>query len=216
MAFGYKSNEAKIWANRVIECLNGDADSVRSCSIKFNAQMEELVQPNVWTGSAAMKNFQNFMDVHQSLINFVNAFGNSFSEAMTEVAQGVANLEVQNLGNSSVATTFGQLDFAQLTAMSETNINTTEDPYYDYNIIQSIGSELKSIKGTLVIVKDKLISEISLLNNADFWVGNAAERAKEELLNVVNTNTEIIFKNLDICINNISAAAEAAQMADQG
>ena len=41
-------------------------------------------------------------------------------------------------------------------------------------------------------------------------------KTREELLNVVNTNTEIIFKNLDICINNISAAAEAAQMADQG
>ena len=217
MSLVYEPTAAKNWANAVVECLNGGSTSVKGCSVKFNEQIEKLVQPNVWTGAAAAQNFQNFMDTHNALIHFANEFGSSFSQAMMDVAKSIADLEVANLGaDTTVSSNFGQLNYSQITEMSAANINK-EVVTYDYGVISEIGSALASIKGNLEDVKTKLDSELSKLNSGSgIWDGNAAEGAKETLTNVLNTNMSQIFEALNTCISNISAAAEAAQMADQG
>ena len=217
MSLVYEPTAAKNWANTVVECLNGGSTSVKGCSVKFNEQIEKLVQPNVWTGAAAAQNFQNFMDTHNALIHFANEFGSSFSQAMMDVAKSIADLEVANLGaDTTVSSNFGQLNYSQITEMSAANINK-EVVTYDYGVISEIGSALASIKGNLEDVKTKLDSELSKLNSGSgIWDGNAAEGAKETLTNVLNTNMSQIFEALNTCISNISAAAEAAQMADQG
>ncbi len=217
MALVYEPVAAKNWANKVVECLNGGPESVKGCSLKFNEQIEKLVQPNVWTGAAAAQNFQNFMDTHNALIRFSNEFGQSFSQAMTDVAKSIADLEIANLGaDTTVTSNFGQLNFSQITEMSEANINK-EVVTYDYGVISEIGTALSSIKGNLEGVKNTLDSELAKLNSGSgIWDGNAAETAKETLTNVLNTNMSQIFEALNTCISNISAAAEAAQMADQG
>ncbi len=217
MSLVYEPTAAKNWANAVVECLNGGPASVKGCSMKFNEQIEKLVQPNVWTGAAAAQNFQNFMDTHNALIHFANEFGSSFSQAMMDVAKSIADLEVANLGaDTTVSSNFGQLNYSQITEMSAANINK-EVVTYDYGVISEIGSALASIKGNLEDVKTKLDSELSKLNSGSgIWDGNAAEGAKETLTNVLNTNMSQIFEALNTCISNISAAAEAAQMADQG
>ena len=216
MAFVYEPIAAKNWANSVVESLNGGGgESVKSCSTKFNEQMEKLVQPNVWTGAAAAKNFQNFMETHNALVRFSNEFGNSFSEAMNNVAKSIENLEVSNLGaDTTVASNFGQLSFTQLTEMSEANINK-EIVTYDYGIISEIGASLANIKTTLEGVKAQLSTLLARLNSGEkIWDGNAAQNARETLTNVLDTNMNQIFEALNTCINNISEAAAAAQTAD--
>ena len=157
------------------------------------------------------------MDTHNALIRFSNEFGQSFSQAMTDVAKSIADLEIANLGaDTTVTSNFGQLNFSQITEMSEANINK-EVVTYDYGVISEIGTALSSIKGNLEGVKNTLDSELAKLNSGSgIWDGNAAEIAKETLTNVLNTNMSQIFEALNTCISNISAAAEAAQMADQG
>jgi len=48
------------------------------------------------------------------------------------------------------------------------------------------------------------------------WEGTAAENARENLVNVINTNLPKINEALNVCINNINAAALAAQGLDSG
>jgi len=215
MAFVFGPDAAKNWSNGVVEILNGGPASVKGCSMEFNKQIEKLVQPDVWTGSAAAQNFKNFMDTHNALIKFTNTFGNSFSEAMTNVSKGVENLEVSNLGaDSTVVNRFGTIDYSAITEMSEANINK-EIVTYDYGVISEIGGALKTIKGNLESVRDSLNSKIGELNNGTkMWDGNAAEESKGTLTSIITTNMTEIFESLDICISNISEAARAAQAAD--
>lgn len=214
--FAYNPGSAKAWADSVVAYLNGENNSIYACSKKFDEQIEKLVQPNVWTGSAAAQNYLNFMEMHQSLINFTNSFGAAFGEAMNSVSKNITSLEVSNLGSdTNVSTTFGELTYSQLSELSEENINK-EEVRYDYATITSIGSELSKIETLLEEVTGKLKSKIEELNSgASIWDGDAAENAKENLLNVVDTNMTTVTESLQICISNISAAAEAAQLADQ-
>ena len=78
--FAYNPDAAKSWANSVVNYLNGGSESVSACSRRFSEQIEKLVQPNVWTGAAAAKNYQNFMDTHQAMIKFINSFPASLSK----------------------------------------------------------------------------------------------------------------------------------------
>ena len=213
--FAYDPSAAKNWAEKVVEYLNGGGDSVSTCSKKFSQQIETLVQPNVWTGSAASKNYQNFMETHTSMINFINSFGSAFQDAMNSVNQSVSGLEVANLGaDTNVSSSFGTLTYDQLSALSETNINK-EVVRYDYATIVSVGEQLKSIYQTLQRVNEGLKSKINELDSgASIWDGDAAGRAKESLTSTLNTNMPKIFDNLNICISNIKEAGEAAKMAD--
>lgn len=214
--FAYNPESMKTWANTVVNYLNGGSESIESVSKKFNLQIEKLVQPNVWTGPAALQNYQNFLETHQALVNFINGFGRVFEESMNELNKNVQQLETSNLGNASgIASSFGTLSYNQLSALSEENINK-DIVRYDYATIQGIGSELNSILTTLESINERLISEINKLNNgSSIWDGNAAESAKESLSSTLKNGMDKVVETLNICIKNISGAAEAAQMADK-
>ena len=215
--FAYDPNATKAWANRVVNYLNGGTESISNISRKFNEQIENLVQPNVWTGAAASKNYQNFLETHQALVNFSNSFGQAFEESMNAINKSVSNLEISNLGSdSNVSTSFGTLTFDQLSALSQENINKNV-VRYDYAKIINIGSNLNSIYNSLEQVYSGLESKINELNNgSSIWDGDAAENAKRTLLNTLKTNMDKVLESLRVCINNIKNAAEAAQVADRG
>lgn len=215
--FAYNPVTVSSWSKEVLNKLNGETESVNECSKKFNEQIEKLVQPNVWTGAAASQNYQNFMETHQALITFVNKFGMAFEEAMNSVNRSVNELEVANLGrDTNVLETFGTLNYNQISALSEENINK-EVIRYDYAAIIDIGNVLNQIKGTLEKVSESLKVKINELNNGtSMWDGEAAEKSKERLQQTLTTNMQKVFESLNVCINNITAAAKDAQAADRG
>lgn len=213
--FAYDPTSAKTWGTTIVNYLNGGAESVEGISKKFNEQIEKLVQPNVWTGPAALQNYQNFLETHQALVNFINGFGTTFESAMNELNKSVAALETSNLGNASnISSNFGTLSYNQLSALSQENINK-EIVRYDYATIQGIGTSLNTILNTLTTLNERLISEINKLNNGSgIWDGNAAENAKQELTGTLKSCMDKVIEALNICIKNIQGAAEAAQIAD--
>lgn len=213
--FAYDPESAKAWANSVVNYLNGGNESISACSKKFSEQIEKLVQPNVWTGAAASQNYQNFLETHQALVKFVNNFGSAFEQAMNSVNKNVASLEVSNLGkDTNVSSAFGSLSYDELTTLSEENISK-DVVRYDYATISGIGSALNGILTTLESVNSNLTNKINELNNgSSIWDGDAAESAKENLSRTLKTNMDKVMETLNVCIKNISSAAEAAQKAD--
>lgn len=209
--FAYDPEGVKSWANSVVNYLNGDADSVNSCSKRFGEQIEKLVQPNVWTGAAAAQNYQNFLDTHKALIDFINSFGTSFQEAMNSVNSIVNELETSNLGvNTNVSSDFGTLSYSQLAALSQENINQAV-VRYDAATIASIGTALNTILTDLGDINGRLSSKINELNNGNgIWDGDSAEKSRESLINTLETNMNAVIENLNVCIKNISTAAENA------
>ena len=215
--FAYNPVTVSSWSKEVLNKLNGETESVNECSKKFNEQIEKLVQPNVWTGAAASQNYQNFMETHQALITFVNKFGMAFEEAMNSVNKSVNELEVANLGrDTNVLETFGTLNYNQISALSEENINK-DVVRYDYAAIIDIGNVLNQIKGTLEKVSESLKVKINELDNgSSMWDGEAAEKSKERLQQTLSTNMQKVFESLNVCISNITAAAKDAEVADRG
>ena len=211
----YNPERVKAWANSVVNYLNGDSDCIGYCSRKFSEQMEKLVQPNVWTGDAASQNYHNFLETHQALVTFVNSFGEAFEQGMNEINKIVNNLEVANLGvNTNVASTFGTLSYDQMSTLSEENVKT-DTVKYDYTTISSIGEALKQIYGNLESINTNLTTKINELNDgSEMFEGNTAQGVKESLTNTLNTNMQKVMECLNICISNISAAAEAARTVD--
>lgn len=216
--FAYDPTAVSRWANEVISYLKEGSNSIEGCSKKFGEQMEKLVQPNVWTGTAAKQNYQNFLECHKALVVFTDSFGAAFQESMTKINANVGALEAANLGISEATNSFGSLDYTQLSALAEDNIDVSTNVIrYDYATIADIGSNLKSINTTLGEVKDSLISKINELNNGtSIWDGDAAENNRQELTRVINENMNKAIPLLETCIANISNAAEAAQQADRG
>ena len=214
--FVYNPESVKTWARNVVSYLNGGDESVYTCSKKFGEQIEILVQPNVWTGAAAAQNYQNFMETHKALISFTNAFGSAFEEAMNVINTKVNDLEISNLGiDTNISATFGQLTYDRISQLSEENINK-DVTTYDYMTIIEIGTTLNKIQSDLEKVTTSLKTKLEELNSGvGTWDGDAASSAKENLLNIVNKNMSVISEGLQICIKNISAAAQAAQQADQ-
>ncbi len=215
--FAYNPESAKQWANSVVNFISGGSDSISAISKQFTDQMEKLVGPHVWTGAAAAQNYKNFLETHQALVTFSNQFGEAFSESMNSINRSVEELEISNLGvNTNVGSTFGSLTFAQLSALSEENINVAE-VRYDYNTIISIGTALNQIFTSLESLNTNLTTKINELNNGSaIWDGTSAENAKQKLFSTLTTNMNKVMENLKICIGNISKAAEAAQVADRG
>lgn len=208
--FAYDPEGVKSWANSVINYLNGDADSINSCSKRFGEQIEKLVQPNVWTGAAAAQNYQNFIETHQALINFVNSFGNSFQEAMNSVSSIVNQLETSNLGASTNVSADLGMSYNQLAALSQENINQAV-VRYDAATIASIGTALNAILTDLNNINGQLSSKINELNNGSgIWDGDGAEKSRESLINTLESNMNAVTEKLNICIKNISTAAENA------
>lgn len=213
--FTYDPEAVNRWAKGVIDFINGGSESIASCSKKFGEQIEKLVQPNVWTGTAAKQNYQNFLDTHQALIDFSNKFGMAFEEGIKNVNVSVGNLEAANLGQTSTSSSFGSLNFNQISALAVENIKT-DVIRYDYATIASIGVELNNIAVTLSNVNQNLDSKVKELNNGSgIWDGDAAERNKNELVNVLKTGMDKITETLNICIKNIKDAAESARNIDR-
>ena len=99
--------------------------------------------------------------------------------------------------------------------ISEENINK-ELVTYNYNAISEIGESLKQINSQLeTVVNEKLKTEINKLNDGSkVWDGDAAQGAKDSLLNTLTTNMQKVTECLQVCIDNISSAAKEAQAAD--
>ena len=204
-----------IWAKEINNLIGGEGDTIRSCTEKMKSQMEQLTQPDVWTGSAAVQNFSNFMQTENALISFANEFGEKFTSAVKNTNDAVEQLELGNLAqNTNISGIMDSLSFNQLSAMAEANINK-ETVLYNYNVIAQIGTELATIQTQLETINSSLLAKINQLDDGSaMWDGNSAESARESLSGVLNTNMPKIFENLNICIRNISAAAEAAKVAD--
>ena len=207
--FTYDPERVRTWSKSIVESLNGADNSINSCSKKLSAQIAELVQPNVWTGQAAAQNYQNFLTAHQSMINFINHFGESFKNSMNKVNQSISSLE------ADANVSFGSLDYDQIRLLSEENVNTSF-VRYDYNKIIQIGLVLDNINVDLQNINNILINKLNELNNSTgMWDGEAAEFVKEELIDILRTNMAKIYDNLNICIKNIKEAAISAQAIDR-
>ncbi len=213
--FAYDPNGVSTWSNAVVNYLTGGSESIESISKKFASQLDKLVEPNVWTGPAAYQNYQNFIETHKAMVNFINSFGSSFENAMHELSKSVANLETNNLGNAGSLANLS-LEYTKLNDLATQTIKT-ETVKYDYAVIESIGSELANINSSIETVQNGLNKEIDKLNaNVGVWDGNAAETVKGELKQTLTTNMNAIHETLAKCISNIQSAAEAARMADAG
>lgn len=213
--FVYKPEEFNAWAKTVINCLEGGSESVLSCLKRFNEQLEALVQPNVWTGTAAQANYQDFLTVHNYLVEFTNIFGEDFRNGIKEVSSDIASMEATNLGDTSTLETFGSLSFDRLQELSATSLNTT-DVIYDYAKITEIGGNLNQVRNELETVKGNINREISKLNTDESgWKGDRSNSAKEYFTQEVNNYMKKVFDALDICISNIKTAAENARVKDQ-
>ncbi len=215
----YDSARMKQWSNEVIGLIDGTngGDSIKNCADKFYAQIEVLVQPNVWTGAAAVKNYNDFKATYNTLIDFSNEFGKDFGDAMEKIAKNINSLELANLGSdTSVSSTFGDVTLANLDEMTNQNI-AKEIVTYDYDKISAISTELDAIKISLENVKKSLMDKIAKIDNDSdmLWEGNAAGEFKSIILNCVNTNMPDIINGLDRCISNIKTAGENAQAADR-
>ncbi len=215
--FAYNPEAAKSWANGIVNYLNGGSESISACSKKLSEQIEILVQPNVWTGSAAAQNYQNFMDTHRAFIKFINSFGDAFRDSMTKVNKAVAELEMANLGaDTNIESTFGTLSYDQIAALSEQNINKAEVTY-DYDKISEVSSSLKSIVAMVDSIKTNLTNKINELNNGSgMWDGTSAEQAKETLSSIISSNMQKINELLTIDVKEISDAAARASQVDRG
>lgn len=210
--FRYDPTLVNNWSNAVVEYLNGD---IQRCSSDFNSQIEALIQPGVWTGAAASQNYHDFMDTHNAMLKFINAFGAAFQEAMTSVSKNVADLEIANLGADTNVAGSLNLNYQQMNEYAEQNINK-DAVIYDYAAIVSIGSELNSIRTNLSDVYEKLKTKIAEVNNGSgLWDGDAAAKAQEELSSTLTTNMSKVLEYLDKCISNIKTAGENAQNADR-
>lgn len=215
MAFVFEPSAAKDWSKGVLEYLNGGSVSIKGCTDKFYEQIEKLIQPNVWTGAAAIKNLENFMTAHTALIKFTNSFGQTFSESMHSIAQAVNDLEISNLGtDTTVSATFSNEGYSAFVEQ-QASISERDVVRYDYGVISEIGANLANIKTNLESVADALKSKMNQIGDGSgIWEGKASEEMKTELNKVVDDNMKEILPALEICIKNISTAAEAAQYAD--
>ena len=210
--FTFDPEGVRVWCNNIIECLNGDFNSVKCCSKKLDEQLEILIQPNVWTGEAAYENYQKFLETHQSLLNFVNRFGIAFEESMNEISRGVVNLESISEDNKN---NFGRLSFSQISELSMLNVKK-DVVTYDYVQISNVCFTLKSILLELEAINNNMNKKLDELNNGSgIWDGEAAENAKQLLSSILKNNMKIVFDNLNCCINNISIAAENAKLVDR-
>ncbi len=209
--FRYDPNAIKTWADKIARYMDGD---IQECSNNFKSQTDILSQPGVWTGDAAVKNYQNFVETHQALIRFVNSFGESFQNAMNAVNQNIANLEVSNLGTETNVAAGLNLTYSNISEVAPETIKS-DMVTYDYAQIQSIGESLANIKTNLTETYNRLKDSVNEINNGEgLWDGDAAGRAHEELYTTLTTNMDKVLESLEICINNIKAAGQNAQEAD--
>lgn len=213
--FTYNQENIKAWSTNIMNYLNGSDHSFGTCSKKFTEQIDNLAKPNVWTGDAAKANFNDFLDTQKAFKAFTDSFGASYQEAMNNLRSYVAQLETSNLGTSgSITDAIGEISYTQLSTLSASSI-TTDHVTYDYNEIANISNNLNEIKSTLDEVYAGLKGEIEKIGEgSEIWGGSGAESSKQNLLDVLTKNMDVINANLDRCIGNIKTAAANAQQLD--
>ena len=213
--FTYNQANIKAWSTNIMNYLNGGDSSFETCSRKFTEQIDNLAKPNVWTGAAAQANFNDFLETQKAFKAFADSFGSGYQQAMNALRSNVANLEQSNLGTTaSITDSIGDISYTSLSDLSASVI-TTDHVTYDYNEIVSISNNLSNIKGILDEIYSKLQSEISRIGEgSDIWGGSGAETSKQNLLDVLSKNMEVVNANLERCISNIKTAADNAQQLD--
>lgn len=213
MALIYNPNSAKIWADQLIELLNGSSGSIASCSKKFRDQLNSLVVDGVWTGPAAKANYDQFVKTDNAMIKFINGFGREFAKTADNLRDSIKLLE---------STAQGNVRGFNLSNVNYTNVLNgemvkIEQSYVTYNYakIISIKNQLDSIKNNLSSVNDNIQKKINEIGkNSTIWGGDAAEGARNNLSTCLKNNMNDILANLEICIKNIKQAAENANRAD--
>lgn len=213
--FTFDPDRVNIWVNDVNTCLNGEEPSLYRTCMLFNEQLQKLVQPDVWTGSAAARNYQAFVETHNIMVDFINLFSSVFKEKMSYITYELMDMENDKyFYDYSILNMFGVLNYNNLKKLSEQNINKSIIRY-DYNTISAIKNALNIIFDDLTEVRKTLEGKLEVLNdNTGLWDGSAALNAKEDLSNLLKTNMDKIFEHLDTCINNIELALENAKSVD--
>lgn len=214
--FRYDKEMVRNWATKINGLISGGGDSFRESFYKFIAQMEIMVEPGTWTGSAAAKNFQNMDETLGVMIRFSNEFGTGFTSAIKSVNDAVADLEINNLGtDTDVANALNSLEYQNIKDNSG-NITVQKDLVtYNKEKLAEVTSNLTNIKSNMSSLSSKLTSDLEQLNNGTgMWDGELAERTKESLTSVAQRNLDTIIENLGKCISNVEQATEAARQFD--
>ncbi len=206
----YNPVKFKEWANGVISIVE---QSINECSKSFNAQMEALVQPGVWSGAAAKENFQRFKDIQDALVKLTNEFGKKFGEAMNSVNETVKDLEVTNLGVNTNATQFGKLNFSDIEEAAKQNVET-EEVVYSYTKMDSIADELQKINNKLSATVEDLVKEVSKLTTTGAMTGASAEELVKSLKSCVTENYEPVGEMFNARIKDIKQASDNARNVD--
>jgi uncharacterized protein YukE len=208
--FSFDKERIINWSNDISNYLNGSTDSIQSCSLKFSEQLQKLVQPGVWTGAAASKNYMTFVDTHDRFVALINSFGNTYEEQMKKIISRVSEIDEISV-DGTLLKIFGPLNFEQLKTLSSQNINKSIIEY-DYDALDSINTTLNSIYGDLLFIKKELTIRLEQLNDgSSLWDGQAAEVAKNELLTVLNFNMDKVVESLYLCMDNIGQAMDNAK-----
>ena len=155
----YNPEKFKVWANDVMSYIDGASVSINTCSKDFGRQMENLVQPGVWSGDAAKTNYNLFKETHDALVQLTNNFGKAFEEAMNDVNANLKNLEVTNLGKMTNTANYGNLSAAQIEeAEHEKMANKVNkilaygcDIFINRQLIYNYPEQLMADKGIMVI-----------------------------------------------------------------
>ena len=216
--FIFNPAEVRTWAGRVLNNFNGgDSNTAIGCSKEFGQQLEKLVQPNVWTGDAAKKNYQDFIETNNMMVALINDFGRKFEESLNQAARLVSDMEVANLGaDTTVVASYGGLSYEQLSELSQSSFNT-DVVRYNYTAISEIHDALTSILRRLddTVFKNTVdrLNEIGH-GTGDIWEGTAAQTANQSLVAFLNKYKEEIDAQFSRCINNINQALQNAQQLD--
>lgn len=213
----YDPDLIKNWASRIIGKVNdGSENSFSTVTKQLGEILNKVASEKYWTGAAAAKNYTDFVETNNNFIKFLNDFGKTFSESMQEFNSNINELEVTNLGQATnVANEFGQLSYVQVNETLKESIETSEVTY-DYDALIELSNQARNVRDSIDEVKNNLFNIISEVGeNGNFWTGVAAEKTKQELINLLNQRLAKVKEGLEVCINNFETAANNAKAADK-
>lgn len=200
------------WAKNVAGWINGQEQSIKTCSTKIEDLMTKLATKGTWSGPAAVDNFKSFEAAHNALISFNNQFGTSFIEIINSFKTKMSSLETLNLSTMKVDST--SEEYQKIQEASAANIDP-EVIIYNYDVITSIGEDLNSVMEVVRSVADSLEREIKRVGSGEgIWEGSLARSTADALCNIVRTKMPEITTNLSQCITNIKEAARNAKTVD--
>ena len=213
--FRYDIEKVRTWANGINNLISGDGDSFRAAFNKFVAQMQIMVEPGTWTGSAAQKNFQNMDETFNTMVRFSNTFGTTFTDAIKSINDQVANLEISNLGtDTNVSGALNSLEYINIKSFEQANVQI-DKVTYDPVKLATVTAELNTILNSIDNIHNELTRQLDYLDNGTgIWDGELAYSAKSTLTSIMQSNLTSIMDNLRKCISNVELATEAARQFD--